>query len=291
VNEPGTAGSGLGRAGAVKTMTSAGSGEPGGGRPAAAIDRGSDLDGLADGELLAIARSGPQAGGRAAAARELLVIRYRGLVAACVARYRRSPDEAEDLMQVGYVGLMKAISHFDPAFGGTLAAYAHPTIVGELRRHFRDRRWPVHVPRPARELVLAIRAATEDLTHELGRIPSEADLAARLGVSAAELRDARLAETAFRPLWLDAPRHDPVGAGHLADNLGDEDRQIEHLLAIRSVAAHWAELPPREQAILTLRFHGGLTQVEIGRRVGLSQMQVSRLISHALGYLRSRLLS
>jgi DNA-directed RNA polymerase specialized sigma subunit len=131
-------------------MTSAGSG-----RPAAAIAPGSELGGLDGGELVAIARSAPQASGRAATARELLVIRHRGLVAACVARHRRSPEQAEDLMQVGYVGLMKAISRFDPAHGGTLAAYAHPTIIGELRRHFRDRRWPVHVPRPARELMLA----------------------------------------------------------------------------------------------------------------------------------------
>jgi RNA polymerase sigma-B factor len=275
-------------------MISAGSGAAGPPAPAlpvAAVASGGSLAGLDDGELLAIARSLPQAGGRAAAARELLVIRHRGLVAACVARYRRSPEQAEDLMQVGYVGLMKAISNFDPALGGTLGAYAHPTIIGELRRHFRDGRWPVHVTRSAQELMLAARAATEDLTHELSRAPSEADLAARLGATPAELRDARLAETAFTPLWLDAPRGDDSSAGRLADNLGAEDRQIEHMLAMRAVAAHWGELPPREQAILALRFHGGLTQAEIGRRIGLSQMQVSRLISHALGYLRRLLLS
>jgi RNA polymerase sigma-B factor len=259
--------------------------------PAAAATSPRSLAGLDDGELLAIARSLPRAGERAAAARELLVIRHRGLVRACVARYRGSPEQDQDLMQVGYVGLMKAINRFDPAAGGILAAYAHPTIMGELRRHFRDGRWPVHVRRTAQELMLAVRAATEDLTHELARAPSEADLAGRLGVSTADLRDAQLAETAFTPLWLDAPLRDSSGAGSLADRIGGEDRQIEHMLAMRAVAAHWEELPPRERTILVLRFHGGLSQAEIGRRIGVSQMQVSRLISHALGYLRPRLLS
>jgi RNA polymerase sigma-B factor len=275
------------------TMTCGGVGAAGppAAAPAAAVTSRRSLAGLEDGELLAIARSLPRGGECAAAARELLVIRHRGLVRGCVARYRRSPEQDQDLMQVGYVGLMKAINNFDPAAGGSLAAYAHPTIVGELRRHFRDGRWPVHVRRSAQELMLAVRAATEDLTHELARAPAEADLAARLGVSTADLRDARLAETAFTPLWLDAPIGDSPGAGSIADHLGGEDGQIEHMLAMQAVAAHWDELPPRERAILVLRFHGGLSQAEIGRRTGISQMQVSRLISHALGYLRPRLLS
>jgi RNA polymerase sigma-B factor len=276
------------------TVISGGSGAagpPAGGPAAGAHTSGRNLAGLDDGELLAIARALPQADERAAAARELLVTRHRSLVAACVARYRRSPEQAEDLMQVGYVGLMKAINNFDPAVGGTLAAYAHPTIIGELRRHFRDGRWLVHVTRTAQELMLAVRAVTEDLTHELARVPSEADLAGRLGVSIADVRDAQLAETAFTPLWLDAPRGGTSSASSLADRLGGEDRQIEHMLSMRAVAAHWDELPPRERTILALRFHGGLTQAEIGRRIGVSQMQVSRLISHALGYLRPLLLS
>jgi RNA polymerase sigma-B factor len=272
------------------TAVPAAPGPPAAAPPAAAVTSPRSLAGLDDGELLAIARSLPLAGERAAAARELLVIRHRGLVRACVARYRRSPEQDQDLMQVGYVGLMKAINNFDPAAGGILAAYAHPTIVGEQRRHFRDGRWPVHVRRTAQELMLAVRAATEDLTHELARVPSEADLAARLGVSTADLRDAQLAETAFTPLWLDAPLGDSPGAGRLADYLGGEDRQIEHMLAMQAVAAHWDELPVRERTILTLRFHGDLSQAEIGRRIGVSQIQVSRLLSHALGYLRPRLL-
>jgi RNA polymerase sigma-B factor len=223
--------------------------------------------------------------------REVLVIRHRGPVRACVARYRRGPEQAEELMQIAYVGLMKAINNFDPAAGGSLGAYAHPTIIGELRRHFRDDRWPVHVTRSAQELVMAARAATEDLTHELARAPSGADLAVRLAVSTADLRNAQLAEAAFAPLSLDAPLGGSSGTGSLADLLGGEDRQIEHMLGMQAVAAHWNELPPRERAVLTLRFHGNLTQAEIGRRIGVSQMRVSRLLSHALDYLRLLLLS
>jgi RNA polymerase sigma-B factor len=264
--------------------------QPAASPPAAATASARHLDDLGDLELLAIARSGPRAGRQAAAARELLVIRHRALVRSCVARYRRSPEPAEDLMQVGYVGLMKAISNFDPAVGGSLAAYAQPTITGELRRYFRDKRWPVQARRAVQELVLAARAATEDLTHELGRLPAEADLAARLGVSAADLREARLAETAFRPVSLDAPVTSESGTVSLAELLGEDDRRIEHMLAMQAIAAHWGELPARERTVLILRFRGGLSQAEIGLRIGVSQMQVSRLLSHALGCLRLRLL-
>jgi RNA polymerase sigma-B factor len=253
------------------------------------VAAGAALAELDDRDLLSITLALPQTSERGAAARELLVTRHGSLVRSCVARYRHGPEPAEDLMQVGYVGLMKAINMFDPAAGGNLAAYAEPTIRGELRRHFRDKHWPVHVQRSARELVLAVRAVTEDLTRELGRAPADADLAAHLGLSAAELRQARLAEAALRPVALDAPVTDRSGAAGLADLIGEDDRRIDHMLAMQAVAAHWDELPARERTILTLRFHGDLTQAEIGARIGVSQMQVSRLLSHALGYLRPRL--
>jgi RNA polymerase sigma-70 factor (sigma-B/F/G subfamily) len=249
------------------------------------------LDDLGNQELIVIAQSLPRAGERRAAARELLVIRHRNLVRSCVARYKRGAEPPEDLMQVGYVGLMKAINRFDPALGGSLAAYAQPTILGELRRHFRDKRWPVHASRPVLELVAAVRAATEDLTHELGRFPAEAELAARLAVSPADLAAARLAEAASRPFSLDFPVTGGPGPAGLAELLGEDDPRIEHMLAMRVVAAHWDELPARERTVLMLRFHGNLSQAEIGARIGVSQMQVSRLISHALGCLRPYLLN
>jgi RNA polymerase sigma-B factor len=244
-----------------------------------------DLAGLDEGALLGIASSLLPGSERRAAACELLVTRYRWLVQSCVRQYLHSPEPAEDLMQVGYVGLLKAIGHFDPAFCGSLAAYARPCISGELKRHFRDKRWQVHVKRSVKELTLQAREATWQLAQELGRTPTESDLARHLGVSTSELRHARQAELALQPSSLDAPLPAQPGISTLADLLGREDPRVEHMLDMHAVAAHWGELPPREQKILLMDFYGGMTQTEIGRRLGISQMR-----TRALGYLRSRLL-
>jgi len=249
-----------------------------------------DLAGLDEQALLGIAGSPPGSEQRAAA-RELLVTRYRWLVQSCVRRYLHTPEPTEDLIQVGYVGLVKAIGNFNPAICSSLAAYARPCISGELKRHFRDKRWQVHVKRSVKELVLEARDATWQLTQEVGRTPAESDLARYLGVSASELRDARRAELAFQPSSLDAPlAGQPYGTGTLADLLGEPDLRIEHMLDMNAVAAHWGELPLRERKILLMDFYGDLPQTEIGRRLGISQMHVSRLRARALGYLRSRLI-
>jgi RNA polymerase sigma-B factor len=249
-----------------------------------------DLAGLDDRALLVIAGSLPRASERRAAALELLVSRYRWLVRSCVRPYLRSPEPAEDLMQVGYVGLLKAIGNFDPAVCGSLAAYARVCISGELKRHFRDKRWQVHVTRPVKELMLQAREATWQLAQELGRTPAESDMARHLGVSIGELRTARQAELALQPSSLDAPLAGQPGTGTLADLLGRDDPRVEHMLGMHAVAAHWGELPAREQKILLMDFYGGMRQPEIARRLGISQMHVSRLRARALGYLRTRLL-
>jgi RNA polymerase sigma-B factor len=193
-------------------------------------------------------------------------------------------------MQVGYVGLLKAINNFDPALCGSLVTYALPCISGEIKRHFRDKRWQIHVKRPVQELVLQVHEATWRLTQELGRPPSESDIARHLGVSGDDLRQAQRAEMAFQPYSLDAPLAGQPSMSTLADILGEEDPRIEHMLGMQAVATHWGELPPREQEILLMHFRGGMTQTEIGQRLLISQMHVSRLIAHALSYLRSRLL-
>jgi RNA polymerase sigma-B factor len=193
-------------------------------------------------------------------------------------------------MQVGYLGLLKAISKFDPAAGCSLATYARPCISGELKRHFRDKRWQVRVKRPVQELVMEVREATWRLAQELGRTPAESDLARHLGVSGDDLRQARRAELAFRPDSLDAPLAGQPHMMTIADVLGEEDPRIEHMLGMQAVTAHWGELPPREQEILLMDFRGSMTQTEIGQQLRISQMHVSRLRAHALGYLRSRLL-
>jgi len=247
------------------------------------------LGGMDDLQLLAIVGSEPRGSERRAAACAVLVGRYRGMVWSCAQRYCGSPEPAEDLLQAGYVGLMKAINNFDPTFGRSLAAYAQPCIFGEIKRHFRDRRWQVHVQRVAKELAVEVRVVIGQLTQELGRTPSELDLARYLAVSAANLREARLAELALRPYSLDAPLSES-GAASLADRPGGEDPRIDHMLSVRALATHWGELPRREQQILLLRFRGGMTQAQIGRQLGISQMHVGRLLAHALGHPRLRLL-
>jgi RNA polymerase sigma-B factor len=248
-----------------------------------------DLAGLDDRALLSIAGS-PAASERRAAACELLVTRYHWLVRSCVRPFLRSPEPAEDLMQVGYIGLLKAISNFDPEISGGLSAYARPTISGELKRHLRDKRWQVHVERSVQDLAIEVRNATWRLAQELGRTPAEADLARELGVSEDKVRHARRAALAFQPGSLDAPVNGQPGISTLADLLGQEDPSLERMLGMRAVAEHWAELPRRQQQILVMDFRGDMTQTQIGRQLGISQMHVSRLRTRALGYLRSRLL-
>jgi RNA polymerase sigma-B factor len=194
-------------------------------------------------------------------------------------------------MQVGFIGLLKAIGNYDPAFGNGLRSYAAPCITGEVKRHFRDKRWQVRVTRPMQELLLELRGVTEDLTTELGRHPLEAELAHRLGVTRDELHEARQASQAFTALSLNAPVGEAEDAAELGEMLGREDGGIDHAVDMEAVERHWGELPRREQQILIFRFYGNQTQEEIAARLGLSQMHVSRLQARALARLRERMLS
>ena len=245
---------------------------------------------LPDEELLTRCRDFPWGSVERAAACEVLVRRYESLVRACVWQYRGSPEPVEDLMQVGFIGLLKAINNYDPAFGNGLRAYAAPCIGGEIKRHFRDKRWQIHVSRSVQELLLAMRDAVEDLTHELGRQPADGELAARLGVAVGDLREARQAEQAFSTYSIDAPLLAWDVSAELGDVLGEEDAGLEHVIDMEAVSKHWDELPHREQRVLVLRFYGNLTQEEIADRLSVSQMQVSRLLVRALTHLRERLL-
>jgi RNA polymerase sigma-B factor len=249
-----------------------------------------ELSRLTDDELLVRFRALPRDSYERAIACEILVQRYERLVRSCVRQYRGSPEPVEDLMQVGYVGLLKAINNFDPAFGSSLSAYAAPCVSGEIKRHFRDKRWQVHVRRSAQELLLELRKQNELLTHALGRQPNDEELIERLGCTPGDLLEARQADMVFSAYSLDAPLSDRDDPAQLGDVLGDEDADMEHTLDMEAVQTHWDELPEREQRILVMRFYGNLTQAEIGAKLGISQMHVSRLLSRALGHLRSRLL-
>ncbi|HWG01437.1 MAG TPA: SigB/SigF/SigG family RNA polymerase sigma factor [Trebonia sp.] len=248
-----------------------------------------ELRQLSDNDLLAKFHSFARDSEERAAACEILIQRHERLVRSCVRQYRSSPEPTEDLMQVGYVGLMKAINNYDPAFGNSLTAYAAPCVSGEIKRHFRDKRWQVHVRRSAQELLLELRKVNEDMTHKLGRTPTDEEICERLDITSADLTEARQADLVFSTYSLDAPLSDRDDPAQLGDVLGEDDIEMEHTIDMEAVATHWNELPEREQRILTMRFYGNLTQAEIGSRLGISQMHVSRLLARALSHLRGRL--
>ena len=243
-----------------------------------------------DADLLEMIRSLPREHPIREAACEVLVNRYRPLVRSCVRRFQNSPEPYEDLLQVGYVGLIKAINNYDPAAGTGLAGYALPCVSGEIKRYFRDKRWQIHVKRSLQELRLSARSATAELTQMLGHAPTEAELAERLNITEDELREVRRAEMAFQSSSLDAPLADDEGRSSLADLIGTEDPQLEHVLDMEAVWKHLSGLPDREQQLVLMRFYGNMTQAEIGKQLGISQMHVSRLLADALEYLRECLL-
>ncbi len=248
------------------------------------------LESASDQELIKLVQERPRDDPQGAAACELLVRRYEPMVKGCAARYRDSPESVEELMQVGYVGLLKAIANFDPEFGESLMAYAQPCVAGEIKRYFRDKRWHVRVRRSAQELRLRIRDEAPDLAQQLGRRPTDADLARHLQVSEAEFAEAQLASQAFQALSLDGPNSSPDEPElTLADLLGAEDQRLDVALGMNAVWQYLNELPEREQTLLMLRFYGNMTQDQIAAELGISQMHVSRLLSHSLSYLRDRI--
>jgi RNA polymerase sigma-B factor len=204
-------------------------------------------------------------------------------------RYRGRGEPMDDLEQVARVGLLKAIDRYDPA-RGSFTAYAVVTISGEIKRHFRDRTWGVHVPRRVQDLSLEAGHATAVLTAELARRPTTAELAARLQVSEDALRDAQVSSGGYSPASLNIP----VGgqdAGELGDLLGGADADLESVDDRLTVSRLLLRLPARERQMLAMRFYGNRTQAEIAAELGISQMHVSRLLSRALSWLREAMLS
>jgi RNA polymerase sigma-B factor len=251
--------------------------------------RAGDLERCDDTRLLAMVQSLPRHSDLREQACEALVARYQSLVRSCVRPFRNSPESQEELMQVGYVGLLKAINNFNPEVGHTLAGYAQPCVSGEIKRHFRDKRWLVHVKRSLQELRLELRQAISELTHELGRMPADSELARHVGVSVDEVVAARRADLAFRASSLDTPLASDDDSATVGDRMGGEDPRLEHLLDMQAVWTHWGDLPDRLQQILLMRFYGNMTQAEIGSQLHISQMHVSRLLAEALGFLRERI--
>jgi RNA polymerase sigma-B factor len=215
------------------------------------------------------------------ALREQLTVRYLPLARYAASRYARSNEPFDDLLQVASIGLLKAIDRFDPHRGATFSSYALPTMLGELRRHFRDRGWMVRPPRTLQEHVLLVERATAELIGRHGHAPTIDDLAAATGLSLEAVLDAREAGLAHTATSLATS----VGGDEsavLGDLLGDEDPGYERAEERATVDALLRTLTHREREIVRLRMHEDLTQSEIGARVGLSQMHVSRILRQIL---------
>ncbi len=218
------------------------------------------------------------------------IIRLNMSVASdCARRYRRRGVATEDLDQVAYLGLVKAVRAFDPARGFDFLAFAVPTIRGEVRRHFRDLGWALRPPRSIQELQARILAAESDLAQELGRSPRPSDLAVHLGVDLEQVLDALGASGCFAPASLDVATIE--GDDSLGERMGAVDPAFATAEARITLAAVMRGLTPRERRILELRFFGNRTQAEIGADIGVTQMQVSRLLNRILARLRERMLA
>jgi RNA polymerase sigma-B factor len=212
---------------------------------------------------------------------EELVRRFLPLARSLALRYRGSSEDLEDLIQVASLGLVKALDGFDPERGESFVAYAAPTILGELRRHFRDRVWEVRLPRGLQERTMAVNRAAGELSEELGRTPTVSQIAERLGLEQEDVSEALQADEARRTLSLEVPRsRGEEESTTISETLGEAEPGYDTVEA--QLAAEEAPLDERERLVLRLRFHGGLNQYEIGARIGISQMQVSRIMRGAL---------
>jgi RNA polymerase sigma-B factor len=213
-----------------------------------------------------------------------IVNQHVGLVRSLARRYANRGAELDDLVQVAFWGLLQAIERFDPEHGTHFATFATPTIIGQLKRHFRDRRWNVGVPRSIQENYLRVREAMETLTQELGRPPSTADVARSTGLSEGQVIEARKAANSFQPLSLNVPSDGRPPFEEALPRSCPELQSAEDRGLAESLVAR---LPERQQRILWLRFRQELTQSEIAERVGISQMHVSRLLAQSLHTLRT----
>jgi RNA polymerase sigma-B factor len=224
--------------------------------------------------------------------RDTLIELNLPLVRYAAARFRSRNEPMEDIVQVGTIGLIKAIDRFDCERGVEFPTFAMPTVVGEIKRFFRDTSWSVRVPRRLQELRLALTKASDELAQKLDRSPTVPELASVLGVSEEDVVDGLAVGNAYTASSLDSPSpEDDGGEGSLADRLGYEDLALEGVEYRESLKPLLAKLPPRERQIIMLRFFANMTQSQIGEEVGISQMHVSRLLTRTLAQLREGLIA
>ncbi|OEJ94458.1 RNA polymerase sigma factor SigF [Streptomyces thermolilacinus] len=234
-------------------------------------------------------RSLPDGSPEKAELRNRLVRMHLPLVEHLARRFRNRGEPLDDLTQVATIGLIKSVDRFDPERGVEFSTYATPTVVGEIKRHFRDKGWAVRVPRRLQELRLSLTTATAELSQRHGRSPTVHELAEKLGISEEEVLEGLESANAYSTLSLDVPDTDDESPA-VADTLGAEDEALEGVEYRESLKPLLEDLPPREKRILLLRFFGNMTQSQIAQEVGISQMHVSRLLARTLAQLREKLL-
>ncbi|PVG83304.1 B/F/G family RNA polymerase sigma-70 factor [Nocardioides gansuensis] len=222
-------------------------------------------------------------------ARDELVHLHLPLVEHCARRFRNRGEPHEDLVQVGTIGLIKAIDRFETDRGVEFSTYATPTIIGEIKRYFRDKGWAIRVPRRLQELRMQIGSTAAELSHKLGRSPTPRELAEAIGCTVEEIVEGIESANAYSTLSLDASDDSGDGPPSMLDSLGIDDAGLEHVEIRESVKPLLEGLGEREKRILLLRFFRNMTQSQIAEEIGVSQMHVSRLLTRTLAQLRQSL--
>jgi RNA polymerase sigma-B factor len=238
-------------------------------------------------ELVVLAETDPQR----QRVRDELVEMHLPLVEYLARRFRNRGEPLDDLIQVATIGLIKSVDRFDLERGVEFSTYATPTIVGEIKRHFRDKGWAIRVPRRLQELKLSLAKATSDLSQKNGRAPTVAELAKQLEMTEEEVLEGLESANAYSAVSLDAPDTGDDDSPAVADSLGTTDESLEGVEYRESLKPLLERLPPREKKILLLRFFGNMTQSQIAAELGISQMHVSRLLARTLAQLREGLLA
>lgn len=256
------------------------------------IDAGTtrvELTRLRSAELFREMRDGEGSAADRATARDRLVHLHLPLVEHCARRFRNRGEPHEDLVQVGTIGLIKAVDRFETDRGVEFSTYATPTIIGEIKRYFRDKGWAIRVPRRLQELRMQIGTATAELTQKLGRSPTPRELAATIGCTVEEIIEGMESSNAYSTLSLDASDSSDDGPPSMLETLGVDDEGLEHVEIRESIKPLLEGLGAREKRILLLRFFKNMTQSQIAEEIGVSQMHVSRLLTRTLAQLRASL--
>jgi RNA polymerase sigma-B factor len=242
-------------------------------------------------ELFGVLASLPEDDPQRQRVRDELVEMHLPLVEYLARRFRNRGEPLDDLIQVATIGLIKSVDRFDLERGVEFSTYATPTIVGEIKRHFRDKGWAIRVPRRLQELKLSLAKATSELSQKNGRAPTVGELATQLGISEEEVLEGLESANAYSAVSLDAPDTGDDDSPAVADSLGTTDDSLEGVEYRESLKPLLEKLPPREKKILLLRFFGNMTQSQIAAELGISQMHVSRLLARTLAQLREGLLA